>query len=140
MLCSAFVEVGIFWGIEIRRSSDLLIRHSNRTSLALGRILLYFHRGETRILSCVFRYGFVVVASAGNDVRWELGAQLVRRRGLAGSIEAKTEVATQSNVLLQRTDRQPRERLVSHCLRTYEASFEFLATLNVSSTDDRLTK
>lgn len=59
-----------------------------------------------------FRHRLVVVASARGYVGWEFGAQLVRRRGFAGTAEVKTEVAAQSNILLQRADRQPRERLV----------------------------
>lgn len=59
-----------------------------------------------------FRHGLTVVASARGHVGWEFGAQFVRRRGFAGTAEVKTEVAAQSNILLQRTDRQPRERLV----------------------------
>lgn len=61
-----------------------------------------------------FRHGLTVVASARGHVGWEFGAQFVRRRGFAGTAEVKTEVAAQSNILLQRTDRQPRERLVLH--------------------------
>lgn len=66
---------------------------------------------KTGIFVFVFRYRFFVVASARNNVRWKFGAQLVRRRGLASSTEAKTKVAAQPNILFQRADRQPRERL-----------------------------
>lgn len=74
-----------------------------------------------------FRHGLPVVASARDHVGWQFGAQLVRRRGFAGTAEVKTEVAAQPNVLFQRADRQPRERLVLDSFKTFSTGWNLLS-------------
>nr|KAF7422094.1 hypothetical protein H0235_009930 [Vespula pensylvanica] len=75
----------------------------NRRSLPPPQPLLVAEIVET--------HGFSVVASAGDNVGRELGTQFIRRRGLASTTKAEAKTPAQSDVLFQRTDRQPRERI-----------------------------